>query len=265
MKRPGVVKPGCGSDDPGSDVVEAREISRTFRGNTALDSVSFEWGRGVHAVLGPNGAGKTTLLRILGLLDRPTKGQVRLFGQSNRTPSSARGRVGYLPQDIGMPLSFSARDLVMYAASLRGVGDEDGAAVESTLERAQCASFAHQKVRTLSGGERKRVGLAAASVGQPELLLLDEPSSGLDPVQRAYLRAFLREMGETAIVVMTTHLAEDLEFAKSVLVLTDGRVVFNGTVGELAAVGRTVDIPGDESLSALERGYISVTGIQPDA
>lgn len=236
--------------------VLAADVSRTFGKRQALDGVSVSWGPGVHGLLGPNGAGKTTLLRILATLDSPSGGELRLFGSPARR-ADVRGRVGYLPQRIGIPYALTPRDLVTYTAHLRGLGPGIAELVDSALELAGAGDFADRRLRRLSGGERQRAGIAAAVVGAPDLILLDEPTAGLDPHQRVALRSVLRRISGSSTVVMSTHLVEDVALGcESVTVLRAGRVAFDGRPDELAAAARGG--PPDPSVSPLERGYLSV-------
>lgn len=233
-------------------------LVRRFGRKTALDHVSVAWGTGVHGVLGPNGAGKTTLLRILALIDDPSAGQLTVFGRPvSALAGGARGRIGYLPQALGVPGMLTPRDLVTYVVLLRGLDKGVEGSVESALDRAGARSVADRRLRTLSGGERQRAGIAAAIAGEPDLVLLDEPTAGLDPQQRVSFRSLLQDLGGSSTVVLSTHLVEDVALGcDTVTVLKHGRVAFDGRVDQLAAMGHPqASRPG---VSPLELGYLSV-------
>ncbi|WP_200873525.1 ABC transporter ATP-binding protein [Actinokineospora spheciospongiae] len=227
----------------------------------AVDGVDLRLGCGVHGLLGPNGAGKTTLIRCLASVLRPVGGEVEVLGE----PLTGRGdlravrrRLGYLPQDFGHYKRFTVREFVEYMAWLKEVpGREVAGAVQRAVERVGLADRADDRLRSLSGGMVRRAGIAQAIVNDPELLLLDEPTAGLDPGQRVRFRELLHELGTDTCVVVSTHLVEDVAAACSdVVLVAAGRVVFQGTPAELAAEGGPDDV-GD---SPIERGYSALLG-----
>jgi len=204
--------------------VEIVGVTRRFGRNLAVAGVDLETGPGVFGLLGPNGAGKTTLLRML-------------------------ATVGYYP-------GFTVVEFVEYFALLKEMPPAGvSAAVAAAVERVDLGGKARAKLRTLSGGMLRRVGIAQAIVNEPELLLLDEPTAGLDPEQRVAFRALLRDLGQRATVIVSTHLVEDVGAACTEVALMDaGKIVFHGTPAELTARGEgrgTGDAP-------LERGYSAV-------
>ena len=239
--------------------VEITGLTRRFGRTMAVAGVDLQAGPGVFGLLGPNGAGKTSLLRMMGTAIRPTSGTLRLLG---RDPGSCgprreiRRRLGYLPQNFGYYPGFTVAEYVEYFALLKEVpAARIPAAVAAAIERVDLSDRARTKLRALSGGMLRRVGVAQAIVNEPELLLLDEPTAGLDPEQRVAFRALLRELGTHATVVVSTHLVEDVGAACAQVALMDqGKVVFLGTPGALAARGEgygTGDAP-------IERGYSAV-------
>jgi ABC-2 type transport system ATP-binding protein len=240
--------------------VEISEVTRRFGRNQAVSGVSLETGPGVFGLLGPNGAGKTTLLRMMATVIPPNSGKVRLLG---RDPGEygprreIRRRLGYLPQNLGYYPGFTVAEFVEYFALLKEMPPAQvPQAVATAIERVDLGGRARAKLRTLSGGMLRRAGIAQAIVNQPELLLLDEPTAGLDPEQRVAFRALLRDLGEQATVVVSTHLVEDVGAACSQLALMeDGRIVFHGTPDELTACGEGTGAAGD---APLERGYSAV-------
>ncbi|WP_234535901.1 ABC transporter ATP-binding protein [Streptomyces shenzhenensis] len=227
------------------------------RGTVALDSVDLTLGTGVHGLLGPNGAGKTSLIRVLATVARPSAGRVELLGRDTagrRALGEVRARLGYLPQEFGYYPGFTVREFVAYVAWLKELpAAGTPAAVERAVARVGLADRADAKVRTLSGGMVRRLGVAQAIVNEPDLLLLDEPTAGLDPEQRVEFRELLRELGASTTVVVSTHLVEDVAAACTEVTLLDaGRVAYRGTPGALAALGETSGGPGDHPV---ERGY----------
>ncbi len=236
--------------------IEITGLTRRFGPATAVAGVDLRVGPGVFGLLGPNGAGKTTLLRMMATAVPPTSGQLRLLG---RDPASygprreIRRKLGYLPQNPGYYPGFTVAEFVEYFALLKEVPPARvRPAVKIAIDRVGLADRAKAKLRTLSGGMLRRAGIAQAIVNEPELLLLDEPTAGLDPEQRVAFRALLRELGQRATVVVSTHLVEDVGAACAEVALMDrGTIVFHSTPYELArsADGQTA---GD---TPLERGY----------
>jgi ABC-2 type transport system ATP-binding protein len=240
--------------------VEITDLTRRFGRNQAVDGVDLAVGPGVFGLLGPNGAGKTSLLRMLATVIPPSSGRLELLG---RDPGSypqrrqIRRRLGYLPQNLGYYPGFTVAEFVEYFALLKEMPPERvPAAVAAAVERTGLGDKARAKLRTLSGGMLRRAGIAQAIVNEPELLLLDEPTAGLDPEQRVTFRAMLRDLGQRATVVVSTHLVEDVGAACSQVALMDqGKIVFCGTPAELTARAEGTDAAGD---APLERGYSAV-------
>jgi ABC-2 type transport system ATP-binding protein len=239
--------------------IELAGVSRSFGRNKAVNGVSLEAGPGVFGLLGPNGAGKTSLLRMLATVLPPSSGEIRLLERDpGRTGDrrEIRRRLGYLPQTLGYYPAFTVVDFIEYFAQLKEVPPARvPRAVASAVERVELGDKAKAKLRTLSGGMLRRVGIAQAIVNDPDLLLLDEPTAGLDPEQRVAFRALLRSLGQTSTVVVSTHLVEDVGAACSEVALMDtGRIVFRGTPDEMVARGEGHGI-GD---APLERGYSAI-------
>jgi len=242
-----------------ADRIELTSITRSFGGNRAVDGVSLKAGPGVLGLLGPNGAGKTSLLRMLATVLPPSSGQIRLLGRDPKNTAQRREirrRLGYLPQNLGYYPAFTVVEFVEYFALLKEVPPARvKQAVTAAVERVDLGAKAKAKLRTLSGGMLRRVGIAQATVNDPDLLLLDEPTAGLDPEQRVGFRALLRDLGQAATVVVSTHLVEDVGAACSQVALMDaGQIVFRGTPAQLESHGEGHDV-GD---APLERGYSAV-------
>ncbi len=239
--------------------VEISDLTRRFGRTTAVAGVNLRAGPGVFGLLGPNGAGKTTLLRTMATVIQPTSGSVRLLGRDpaqHGQRREIRRRLGYLPQALGYYPGFTVAEFVEYFALLKEVpAAAVPGAVATAIERVGLADRARSKLRTLSGGMLRRAGIAQAIVNVPELLLLDEPTAGLDPEQRVEFRLLLRDLGQRATVVVSTHLVEDVGAACSqVALMHDGRLVFHGTTDDLVARGDG-HVIGD---APLERGYSAV-------
>jgi len=216
-------------------------VGRRYGSKAALSEVSLTAGPGILGLLGPNGAGKTTMLRIAATVLAPSGGKVRLLGLD---PSDAeprvqiRRRLGYLPQDPGFHLNFTAFDFVDYVAILKGMTDRRSRhdEVRRVLVAVDLKAAMHQKIKSLSGGMRRRVGFAQALLGAPDLLVLDEPTAGLDPEQRLRFRELVSG-GAGRTVLLSTHQTEDVAaLCPRVIVLLEGRVRFDGSPAELAGV-----------------------------
>jgi ABC-2 type transport system ATP-binding protein len=227
---------------PGDLRVAVRGLSKRFGSTVALDDVELTLGAGVTGLLGPNGAGKTTLLRVLATVLRPDKGEVELLGgDPSRVEArlAIRRRLGYMPQDPGYHLSFSAFDFVDYVAILKHWGDRRARhdEVRRVLDIVGLGDVMHKRIRQLSGGMRRRVGIAQALLGAPDLLILDEPTAGLDPEQRLRFREVLSVHAESSVVLLSTHQTDDVAaLCQRVIVLLDGSVRFDGTPKQLAAL-----------------------------
>jgi ABC-type multidrug transport system ATPase subunit len=239
--------------------VEISDLTRRYGRAQAVAGVNLRTGSGVFGLLGPNGAGKTTLLRMMATIIPPSSGSIRLLGcdpSSYSQRRQIRRDLGYLPQALGYYPGFTVAEFVEYFALLKEMPPSAvSGAVATAIERVGLGDKARAKLRTLSGGMLRRAGIAQAIVNEPELLLLDEPTAGLDPEQRIAFRALLRHLGQHATVIVSTHLVEDVGTACSTVALMDqGRIVFHGTPDELTSRGSETDT-GD---APLERGYSAV-------
>jgi len=242
--------------------VKAVQVSKHYGSVRALDRVSFELNNGITGLLGPNGAGKTTLLRCAATVLAPTSGSLEILGldptvSTQRT--EIRRRIGYLPQEPGFYSHFTSFDFIDYIAILKEHTDrqERHAEVRRVLDLVGLSAQATTKIRKLSGGMRRRLALAQAFLGAPRLLLLDEPTTGLDPEQRASLRTVLSE--GAASILLATHQTDDVEaLCDRVIVLDEGRVHFDGPVSELVATAEgavwLADEPDPRALARWKTG-----------
>ena len=224
--------------------IETTNIEKRYGRTVALEGVSLTLGDGVTGILGPNGAGKTTFLRILATVMAPDKGALHLLGMD---PTNAddrvdiRRRLGYFPQEPGLYPSFTAFEFVDYVAILKEMTERRSRhdEVRRVLGLVGLTEVAGKKIKTLSGGMKRRVVLAQALLGDPDLLVLDEPTAGLDPEQRLRFRELLSDVSGDAVVVLSTHQTEDVAaVCNRVVVIHEGAVRFDGTTQALAEQAR---------------------------
>jgi ABC-2 type transport system ATP-binding protein len=218
-------------------------LSKTYpNGVRALDQVSLNIPRGMYGLLGPNGAGKSTLMRTIATLQEPDNGAIWLDGINVlRDKDEVRKRLGYLPQDFGVYPRISAQDMLDHLALLKGFvrRKERRELVESLLARTNLLDVRKKALAGFSGGMRQRFGIAQALIGNPQLLIVDEPTAGLDPGERNRFYNLLSEIGENVIVILSTHIVEDvMELCTNMAIIHEGRVLFAGVpedaVGELS-------------------------------
>jgi ABC-2 type transport system ATP-binding protein len=224
--------------------IDVAGIEKRFGTSPALDGVTLEASPGITGLLGPNGAGKTTLLRIIATVLAPDRGVVRLLG---RDPSRAdervqiRRRLGYMPQEPGFYRSFTGFEFVDYVAILKELNERRARhdEVRRVLKLVGLADVYDRKVKALSGGMRRRLALAQALLGDPELLVLDEPIAGMDPEQRLRFREVVSQLPNRPVVVLSTHQTEDVTaLCERVVVLHGGVIRFDGTPEALAETAR---------------------------
>jgi ABC-type multidrug transport system ATPase subunit len=249
------------------------ELSKTYpNGVKALDRVDLDVGPGLYGLLGPNGAGKSTLMRTLATLQMPDAGRIEFDGVDVlQSPERLRMLLGYLPQQIGAYPGVSGRDLLERFAWLKGRTDrrERRAEVATLLERVNLSQAAGRAVSTYSGGMLRRFGIAMALIGSPRLLIVDEPTAGLDPAERNRFHRVLADVAAEAVVLLSTHIVEDIESLCSRLaIMADGRIVAEGSPADMIAdldgclwsrvVPRGEQPPQAVHLSAVPRGTLAV-------
>ncbi|MGH3246772.1 MAG: ABC transporter ATP-binding protein [Trebonia sp.] len=266
-------------------MITIRSLTKTYRGNlTALDGIDLDIGTGMVGLLGANGAGKTTLLRVLAGVVPASAGTIRVGGHDLRTPEGKRAvkrDLGYLPQDLGVYPDLTARGFLDYIAILKGMDGkrERRAAIESVLSLVALDSVADRRLKTFSGGMKRRVGIAQALLNRPGLLIVDEPTAGLDPEERVRFRTLLSSLAADRTVLLSTHIVEDIaSTSQDLIVLARGRVLYSGSVTGLTATATDrvwmLTQPGPPPLdalvvSAIHRGdateYRLIADRRPDA
>lgn len=208
-------------------------LTKQYSNKIAVDRVSCTLSPGVIGLLGANGAGKTTLMRMVCGILKPTSGTVKL-GQYDVTDSGYRNLLGYLPQDFGYYPEFTGMDFMLYIATLKGL-DKGTAKRRSTdlLESVNLLEASGKKIKTYSGGMKQRLCIAQVMLNNPQLVVLDEPTAGLDPKERVRFRHIIEDIGKKSIVLLSTHIVSDIEKAADrILVIKDGQKVFDGTEEE---------------------------------
>ena len=213
-------------------------VSRQFQEFIAVDDISYAMGNGVYGLLGINGAGKTTLMRMLCTLLKPTEGHIYFKGSEVfEMGAEYRRIIGYLPQEFGYYPEFSVRDYLMYIASIKGL-DRFAASKKADRLLAQVGLEGAQKkkMKKLSGGMKRRVGIAQAMLNNPKILILDEPTAGLDPNERVRFRNLISALSENRLVLLSTHIVSDVEYiANEIMLMKDGRFIQTGSLAQISA------------------------------
>ena len=208
--------------------LQVEHLCKSYRKKEALKEVNFKLEQGVYGLLGENGAGKSTLMRILTTVDFPTGGRVLYNGKNiKQMDEDYRDLVGYMPQDYSVYPGFTATDFLNYVGTLKGIpADKLKAKIPEVLEFVNLSDVANKKVRTFSGGMKRRIGIAQAILNDPEILILDEPTAGLDPKERVRLRQVLKELSKEKIILVATHVVSDVESAaKEIIIVKEGTIV----------------------------------------
>lgn len=213
-------------------------LSKQFKNRIAVENVNAELTEGIYGFLGANGAGKTTLMQMICGIVAPTSGEVKLNGKNvTEMGEQFRDLLGYLPQEFGYTPGFTAEDFMLYIASVKGL--DPRYARRRTRELMKLVSLEgdmKRKIRTFSGGMKRRLGIAQALLNDPKILIMDEPTAGLDPKERAYFRNVIAEMAQDKIIIISTHIVSDIEYiSDQVIIMKKGRFILQGTTEELTA------------------------------
>ena len=202
-------------------------ISKQYKNKIAVDRISVKLQKGVYGLLGANGAGKTTLMRMICGILKPTSGTISLDGM-DVSEEGYRAVLGYLPQDFGYYPEFTGMDFLLYMAALKGIGKSQAKRkAKELLQLVSLQDVAKKKIKTYSGGMKQRLGIAQALLNQPRLLVLDEPTAGLDPKERVRFRKMIADLGTESIVLLSTHIVSDIEqIADEVLIMKDGQIIY---------------------------------------
>lgn len=209
-------------------------LTKQYENKIAVDRVSLQLTNGVYGLLGANGAGKTTFMRMLCGILKPTSGTVTFDGM-DVSSEEYRAELGYLPQDFGYYPDFNGMDFLLYMASLKGLTKTEAKRKsKKLLELVSLSDVAKKKITTYSGGMKQRLGIAQALLNDPKIIILDEPTAGLDPKERVRFRNLIKELGTESIVLLSTHIVSDIEhIADTVLMMKAGQIVFNGSADEI--------------------------------
>jgi len=242
--------------------IDLKDVSLRYGRHLALDGISLHLTDGVTGLLGPNGAGKSTLMKVLATLLWPQSGRVRIGPwELPRDQQRVREHLGYLPQEFGLPENLTGWEYLCYAAAMKGVGEEEAKVM---LAEVGLEDVAHRRIRTYSGGMKQRLAIAQALLGDPDLVIVDEPTAGLDPQQRTHFRYLLTRRRRDRITLFSTHVVADLaQVADQVVVIHRGRIRFVGTLSDLAAraegkvwlVQRDVNDPAPVGLSVISEHW----------
>ena len=245
--------------------IEIRGVTKQYKNKVkGLDSVTFSIGSGVFGLLGHNGAGKTTLMKAIATILKPTSGIITVMGHDTmREGDAVRKNIGYLPQELSMYPSLSVFDFVSYMAGLKGIREKSK--VQRALEQVDMQDFSRRKIGQLSGGMKRRVGIAQALVGNPQILIVDEPTAGLDPEERVRFRSVLSRFAKDGrTVLLSTHLVEDVyQLSERLAVLRKGKLFFTGTSQELLRSVRgkikALNLSSDQELLALQKKAVVIS------
>lgn len=227
-------------------------ITKQYKNKIAVDRLSLKLTSGVYGLLGANGAGKTTLMRMICGILKPTSGQIKL-NDMDVSEENYRDMLGYLPQDFGYYPEFSAQDFMYYMASLKGMTKAKAKAkTKELLSIVSLSDVGKKKVKTFSGGMKQRLGIAQALLNNPKILVLDEPTAGLDPKERVRFRNLISELGKDRIVLLSTHIVSDVEnIANTILVMKDGQLLHSGSLEQIIKVieGKVFECTVDSGIS----------------
>lgn len=215
-----------------------KDVSKQYGDFTALESINLEFSTGLYGLLAPNGAGKTTLIKMLATLISPTKGEI-LYNGKNISDMDDRYRelLGYLPQHFGYYKNYSPKQYLLYLAALKGMGKKEALhIIEELLEKVALSDVINKKMKKFSGGMIQRVGIAQALLNNPKILILDEPTAGLDPKERARFRHMLTDLARERLVIISTHIVSDIEsIANEIIMIKNKRLLYKDSVENICS------------------------------
>ncbi len=247
------------------ETIEIKHVSKCYGKKQALKDVTLTINQGMFGLLGRNGAGKTTLMKTLAALHRKSEGTISVCGVPIEKAKEIRSMTGYLPQDFSMYPNMTVLEALDYLGTLSGMTKAERAErIRLLVKKVNLTEHQHKKVKALSGGMKRRLGIAQALLHDPKVLIVDEPTAGLDPEERIRFRNLLTEAAEDRIVILSTHIVGDIEAScEDVAILNEGQILWKGTVSELLANARgkvfTVNVPKEE-LPRIRKDFI-VTGM----
>ena len=248
-----------------NDVIIIENVSKHYGDKIALNNLNLTINQGMFGLLGRNGAGKTTLMKILVTLHQPTKGSVKICGIDIKDKKKIREIIGYLPQDFSMYQNMTAYEAMDYLGVLVGLEKKKRhIKIDQLLKKVNLQKNHKTKIKAMSGGMRRRLGIAQALLNDPKVLIVDEPTAGLDPEERIRFRNILSEIAQDKIVILSTHIVGDIEATcEKIVVLDNGEIKFSGNVEQLLDLAKnkiyTLEVAKNE-LSKIKKDYI-VTGV----
>lgn len=216
--------------------IQLDNLTKQYGSRTAVDGVSIALKPGVYGLLGANGAGKTTLMRMICGVLEPSSGHIRADGKNiDQLGEKYYDRLGYMPQNFGYYPDFTAREFLLYMAAVKGLDkNRAGNRADELLSTVNLTKMAGKKIRSFSGGMKQRLGIAQAELNDPELLILDEPTAGLDPKERVRFRNLISDLARNKTVILSTHIVSDISYiADTILLMKNGRFILTGSVDEV--------------------------------
>lgn len=249
--------------------LEFKGLCKHFKNKHAVDNLNITIHEGVNGLLGANGAGKTTLMKMLVTNTKPTSGAIYFDGKDiTKMGDEYRNLLGYLPQDFRAYLDFTAIEFLEYMSALKNVRHNSAKLMEF-LEEMNLADVAKHKIKTFSGGMKKRLGIAQVLLNDPKIIIVDEPTTGLDPKERIKFRNIINGISENKIILLSTHIVSDIEnVAKNILVMKDGKIILNGTLEELTKLydnkAWICEVTQAEFETINEKYYVSASRRNPD-
>ena len=214
-------------------------LTKQYQNKIAVDRINLKLNCGIYGLLGENGAGKTTFIRMLCGILKPTNGTVTFDGM-DVSSEEYRAILGYLPQEFGYYPDFTGMDFLLYMSSLKGLTKTTAKRKDIKLfELVNLSDCAKKKIKTYSGGMKQRLGIAQALLNDPKVIILDEPTAGLDPKERVRFRNLIKELGKDSIILLSTHIVSDIEnIADDVIMMKDGQIIFEGATSDISDLER---------------------------